>query len=259
MTILKCATIFLLITITACQVQQSNSPASQDKRAATADTHQNSLNWSGVYRGTLPCADCGGIQTEITLNQDQSYLFVSKYLGKGNESTKVHGSFQWDETGDKITLQNLDVPNRYVVEENVLIKLDMNDKRISGDLSENYKLQKVSENNIITERTWRLVVLKEKAITPNQNQKAPYFILNSVGGTITGYSGCNSFNGTYTIEGNRIKFSKMISTMMACMDIPYEHEFLGIFETTDNYIIKGDTLTMNKGKMAPLARFVYMP
>ncbi|MDE5451088.1 copper resistance protein NlpE N-terminal domain-containing protein, partial [Elizabethkingia meningoseptica] len=33
------------------------------------DSHnaQNSLDWAGTYEGTVPCADCPGIKTTITL------------------------------------------------------------------------------------------------------------------------------------------------------------------------------------------------
>lgn len=118
--------------------------------------------------------------------------------------------------------------------------------------------QKIAEENTITDKTWKLIELNGNTITQNENQKAPYFILNSETEAISGYSGCNSFNGGYTItRGNQIKFSKMISTMMACMDVPYEQEFLNVFETVDNYFLSGNTLSINKGKMAPLAKFIY--
>lgn len=47
------------------------------------DTSQNALDWNGTYKGTLPCADCEGIETELTLNLDGNYLYKATYLGKG--------------------------------------------------------------------------------------------------------------------------------------------------------------------------------
>ena len=32
---------------------------------------RNSLDWNGVYKGVLPCADCEGIETVITLLNDK--------------------------------------------------------------------------------------------------------------------------------------------------------------------------------------------
>ncbi|PWK20348.1 META domain-containing protein [Xanthomarina spongicola] len=36
--------------------------------------------------------------------------------------------------------------------------------------------------------------------------------------TVSGFSGCNRFSGTYTLNGNTIKFGSLASTRMACMD-----------------------------------------
>ena len=48
----------------------------------TDDGHnaQNSLDWAGTYEGTLPCADCPGIKTTITLKDDNTYTISEEYL-----------------------------------------------------------------------------------------------------------------------------------------------------------------------------------
>ncbi len=52
--------------------------ASDPTMAKQADMHtsQNSLDWAGVYEGVLPCADCPGIQTRLTLSRDETYELV---------------------------------------------------------------------------------------------------------------------------------------------------------------------------------------
>ena len=37
-----------------------------------AHNSRNSLDWAGIYEGVLPCADCPGIQTRLTLSRDES-------------------------------------------------------------------------------------------------------------------------------------------------------------------------------------------
>ena len=72
-----------------------------------------------------------------------------------------------------------------------------------------------------------------------------------------GNSGCNQFSGDYELsDGNRIRFSRVISTKIACMDMTLEHRFLEVLANTDNYSLKNDTLSLNRERMAPLARFV---
>jgi uncharacterized lipoprotein NlpE involved in copper resistance len=57
--------------------------------ADPAHNSRNSLDWAGVYKGTLPCADCEGIQEEIRLNDDLTYEMVSTYLGKGENGFQI--------------------------------------------------------------------------------------------------------------------------------------------------------------------------
>jgi uncharacterized lipoprotein NlpE involved in copper resistance len=109
-----------------------------------SDNSQNSLDWQGTYKGVTPCADCEGIETEITLNADLTYTIKTKYLGKGDGKVfEEKGSFVWDKTGGSITLQaRKGAPSQYKVGENRLIQLDREGNIISGALAEKYVLTK---------------------------------------------------------------------------------------------------------------------
>jgi heat shock protein HslJ len=107
----------------------------------------------------------------------------------------------------------------------------------------------------ITEKQWKLIELRGKPVARQKSEAR--FILETEKSRITGNGGCNSFSGGYELlEGNRIRFSKVVSTMMECENMYIEFGFLKVLETADNYTIKGDTLSLNKARMAPLARFV---
>jgi heat shock protein HslJ len=109
----------------------------------------------------------------------------------------------------------------------------------------------------ITDKYWKLIELRGEKVSEDVSTKEAYFILQAESNTIIGNGGCNSFSGTYELsEGNKIRFSKMVSTMMACLNMDIETEYLKVFGTADNFALKGDTLSLNKARMAPLARFV---
>ena len=115
-------------------------------------------------------------------------------------------------------------------------------------------------DNNITEKYWKLVELYGQKVVRSKNQaKDVHFILKVKDNKVIGHGGCNSFNGTYELQGmNRIRFSKMASTMMACLDasgMETESQFFKVLETADNYNVNGDTLLLNKARMAPLAKF----
>lgn len=107
-------------------------------------TSELSLDWDGTYSGTLPCADCEGIETSLTLNKDLSYVLTIQYLGKENVLTDtLKGNFTWD--GNNIKLDGIaenDRPSEYKIEENQIKQLDMAGNEITGDLAKKYILKK---------------------------------------------------------------------------------------------------------------------
>ncbi len=113
-------------------------------------------------------------------------------------------------------------------------------------------------SNDITNSTWELTKLEDATVDQSNTEGDKiHFVLNSSDSTVNGYSGCNIFNGTYSMEkGNRIKFSKIASTRMACPDSDInENDVLEVFNLADNYTLNGEELTLNVGKRAPLAVF----
>lgn len=101
------------------------------------------VNYEGTYAGTMPCADCSGIYTEIVLSGDK-YKMKEVYQGKGNDESNTfteEGEYTWD-TNHKVITLNDDDSERFEVGDNVLYALDMEGKRITGDFANMYILQK---------------------------------------------------------------------------------------------------------------------
>ena len=112
--------------------------------SAVDDAHnsRNSLDWEGVYTGTIPAADCPGINVRLTLNKDQSFVLLYEYIDRPDSNNNSTGSFKWDKKGNIVILDIKNTPPYYKVAENKLIQLDMKGKPISGDLADNYVLKK---------------------------------------------------------------------------------------------------------------------
>lgn len=130
--------------IFSCEKKQeeviTNPPA---ENAVDAHNAKNSLDILGTYKGTLPCADCEGIETEITLNKDETYTKKTKYLGKDDKVFEELGDYTWSEDGNTLSLEGIDSePIEYMVKENSLLQMDMQGNKITGDLSEKYILEK---------------------------------------------------------------------------------------------------------------------
>lgn len=107
-------------------------------------TSQIALDWDGIYKGVLPCADCEGIETEVTLRDDNSYVIKRLYLGKDETVFEETGDLQWTEDGSTVVLTNSNDGNAtlFKVGENHLRQLDLESRAIRGELAEKYLLQK---------------------------------------------------------------------------------------------------------------------
>lgn len=118
--------------------------------------------------------------------------------------------------------------------------------------------QKMTDNNPIVEKYWKLKTLEGKEIKMEKNQEREiYFTLKADATRVTGFSGCNTFTGEYILnEGNRIHFANIAVTLKVCPDVAInESDFLEVFKLADNYTINKDTLSLNVGRRAPLAVF----
>ncbi|MEA1786251.1 copper resistance protein NlpE N-terminal domain-containing protein [Arenibacter sp. GZD96] len=230
-------------------------PSTENKIPTPADNSQNALDWDGIYKGTLPCADCEGIATVLILNKNGSYTHKTKYMGKGDDAVENTGKFSWNTAGSEIQLLGYESVNtQFKVGENQLFMLDQDGQSIVGDLADQYVLRK--EDTTITEKYWKLVELNGKTIETKEGQREAFLILKTENDRVHGNGGCNTFNGSYELKDEyNISFSKMATTLMACEDLDTEQQFLTVLETADNYHATETTLSLFKAKMAPLAKF----
>jgi len=141
------AMLMLAIQMQSCNSNSSHNTSSshtEDTTAYVDTTHnsENSLDWAGTYKGTIPCADCPGINTTINLHDDGTYAYNAEYLDK-KTTVQDTGKFMWHSNGSVVHLVGKDLNTKYKVGENVLIQLDTEGNVIDGPIAKEYYLQKV--------------------------------------------------------------------------------------------------------------------
>jgi copper homeostasis protein (lipoprotein) len=239
---------FLFIGLISCK---SIKKAQTKEINTTGDNSMTSVDWEGTYQGVLPCADCEGIKTRIVLQKDLSYVLETRYIGKNEEVFQTKGAFKWDSTGSRITLDGSN-NQMYLVVENKLFHLDKDGNRITGNLENNYIMEK--EIIEITGKYWKLVRLNGKQVEAGSRE--PFIRFTAKDSQVNGNSGCNSFNGKYELsEGNKIKFSPFAMTKMACMDSNVEEEFMQVIGKTTSYSMTSDELIFQDEYETTLAKF----
>ena len=101
--------------------------------ADAAHNSRNSLDWTGVYAGVLPCADCPGITTRLTLEHDGRYRLSTQFLERQNAAQVVRGQFTWDSGGNSIALDASAGGQRFAVGEGRLLLLQPDGSRRPPD------------------------------------------------------------------------------------------------------------------------------
>jgi copper homeostasis protein (lipoprotein) len=99
---------------------------------------------TAAYAGVIPCADCDGIETKVTLFADTTFEFSNTYIGKNPKdtvglNTTKRGKFMMH--GDTVHLEG--VENKYLKKDTDLFQLDITGKVVTGNLADKYVLKKV--------------------------------------------------------------------------------------------------------------------
>ncbi len=120
--------------------------ASAEAETTVPDMHtaEIALDYEGTYAGTLPAADCPGIEVRLALKPGGTYDLHTKYIDRNAE---------FDETGvyavkgNLLTLTPADGEQQtyYKVEENRLRALDADRQPVQGALSDHYVLRKTDK------------------------------------------------------------------------------------------------------------------
>jgi uncharacterized lipoprotein NlpE involved in copper resistance len=86
--------IVAIMTIVSCGGGQKRAEQ-QNAEAPDMHTSEISLDWTGTYEGTIPCADCPGIKTVLTLNEDRTFTLTSTYIDRENGTFQNSGNFRF--------------------------------------------------------------------------------------------------------------------------------------------------------------------
>ncbi len=91
----------------------------------------------GTYSGTLPCADCPGIDETLVLSADGGFVLTDTYRERPGSANVVQGSWSLEAGGKRIRLDpgSKDAADKlYEVDGDGLRVLDGDGKRLGGGL-----------------------------------------------------------------------------------------------------------------------------
>lgn len=124
------------------QVQEEVVPDSETTEAIATNFEQIFIDSDVSYTGTLPCADCPGIQYHLNLYRDGRFEVRQEYLERGDISI-IKGIWLLEKRNLHLVNQQQTLPAFYFSNNNQLAMLDLAGKPISSAL--NYQLKRAPE------------------------------------------------------------------------------------------------------------------
>ena len=113
--------------------------------AAHATSLDKSQEFHGVFYGFLPCNDCNGIKTTLSLKQKNNYLLVTQPARDSSREYYEKGKYSWNDETQTVTL----TPNKksetrqyHIEDDGTLIQLSSGGARMTGDDAGRYILRR---------------------------------------------------------------------------------------------------------------------
>ena len=95
---------------------------------------------------------------------------------------------------------------------------------------------------------WKLVEVGGAAVEAPEEGREAHLILRPPEKRVSGSTGCNQINGGYTLEGERLEFGPLATTLRACPDeADIERAFLDALESVTRYELYGERLELYSG------------
>jgi heat shock protein HslJ len=227
----------ILVTITvglvlaACGRPDGAEPRSEPGGAQPAvpdkSTSRLALDWAGTYEGVLPCADCAGIRTRLTLGSDGTFAMQSLRLQPDADAASAAGRFSWLPDGNSIVLEGAGDRRRFQVGEGRLFVLNDDGSRPGPDapggslarLTEAQAAGDAVSAQLLVDHHWRL----ESAVTAGGQRidallpaERP-FEFRFEPDRFMAKGGCNGLRGGYQLDADgRLVAGAMTATLMAC-------------------------------------------
>ena len=223
---MKFSLMFLAVAAVVSGSAQQSGAGAPPAPGAYMHNSRNLLDWAGTHEGVLPCADCRGNKTRLTLNSDGSYQLVTQAQGSQNAEKSVSGIFTWQPSGNAITLDEHGGRRRFSVGEgwltllqteggasrfpvaNLVLTLALSAPH-SGDLEQQLERYR-----------WTLVFATDAnhrriaGLPPGQDRSV---VLSFAGSRLSIQGPCNRLVGTYQVTAdNQLTVNAGASTMMAC-------------------------------------------
>jgi uncharacterized lipoprotein NlpE involved in copper resistance len=147
--IILCANVVMAATDQADQEKLLKARVMSRQQDVDHAAHLNpidkSLEFHGVFYGYLPCKDCDGIKTALSLKQNNNYLLVTQSAKESSKEFYEKGKYSWNDENNAVVLTSRNDSNirQYrIKDEGTLILLNSDGTPMPRDKAESYTLRR---------------------------------------------------------------------------------------------------------------------
>lgn len=108
----------------------------------------------------------------------------------------------------------------------------------------------------LTETYWKLAQLGGQPAALGAGGRELHLVLTTSGDRVRGFSGCNTFTGSFERRDSQLRIGSLTSTGKACLDgMELERHFLDALAAAARYSISGDHLELYDAAGRPAVTF----
>lgn len=114
----------------------------------------------------------------------------------------------------------------------------------------------------LADSTWSLKSFGEPGAETSVINGSSITLAFEGNGQAGGYSGCNSYSGPYSVQGQTLKFAEISSTLIACefsSITDQEQDYLNALRAAGRFNVDGESLTIWYEGESRVLNFVYVP
>jgi heat shock protein HslJ len=107
----------------------------------------------------------------------------------------------------------------------------------------------VAEGESLFGTRWLVVEIQGETVVRREGARPAFIQLLKAEGRVHGFSGCNTFNGSFTNTGDQFTFGPMMTTLMACgEDDRIELEYLQALDVAERFVVRDGALLGFQGE-----------
>ena len=226
-----------------------------------------------TFAGKLPCADCAGINYELTLSADATYALKKTFEGAGDRVQLEAGS--WGYSSDRVVLALKSSHDAWswfaVLPDNVLRAVDSRgqsiglrapaDLRRSGAVNSTVSTAaRTSATNepvtaALSDAVWTLTELAGKPVRPaSKTHRAIVIAFDESTRKFSGATGCNALEGEFQASWRTLMLTTTAPLPVCRIDQGTERAVSRTLKATRAYRVIGTTLDLFDEKGTRIAR-----